>query len=99
MVVRYGCPVAENVERRDSCRLWISGNMRLATSGVAGMLYYRLYFMDRFSGHIDHFREFEADDDGAALVLAEQWHNDHPMELWNRHRKLKRWDDVPILPE
>jgi hypothetical protein len=28
--------------------------------GVRGMRYYRLYFMDRFSGHIDHFREFEA---------------------------------------
>ena len=26
------------------------------------MRYYRLYFMDRFSGHIDHFREFEAAD-------------------------------------
>ena len=32
------------------------------------MRYYRLYFMDRFSGHIDHFREFEADDDAAALA-------------------------------
>ena len=32
------------------------------------MLYYRLYFMDRFSGHIDHFREFEAEDDAAALA-------------------------------
>jgi len=39
------------------------------------MLYYRLYFFDRFSGHIDHFREFEAADDGAALELAERWHN------------------------
>ena len=27
------------------------------------MLYYRLYFMDRYSGHIDHFREFEAADE------------------------------------
>ena len=37
------------------------------------MLYYRLYFFDRFSGHIDHFREFEADGDGAAVNLAERW--------------------------
>ena len=42
------------------------------------MLYYRLYFMDRFSGHIDHFREFEAADDEAALALAEQWRNGTP---------------------
>ena len=63
------------------------------------MLYYRLYFMDRFSGHIDHFREFEAEDDGAALALAEQWRNGTPMELWNRHRKLKHWDEIAVLPD
>jgi hypothetical protein len=57
------------------------------------MLYYRLYFMDRFSGHIDHFREFEAEGDEAALALAEDMQNDVPMELWNRERKLKRWQD------
>lgn len=56
------------------------------------MRYYRLYFMDRFSGHIDHFREFEAADDDAALLTAEGWQEDRPMELWNRHRKLKHWD-------
>jgi hypothetical protein len=58
------------------------------------MRYYRLYFMHRFSGHIDHFREFEADDDEAALGVAEGWRDDWPMELWNRERKLKRWDPV-----
>ena len=56
------------------------------------MLYYRLYFMDRFSGHIDHFREFEAEDDASAVATAEDWQTGQPMELWNRHRKLKRWD-------
>jgi hypothetical protein len=56
------------------------------------MRYYRLYFMDRFSGHIDHFREFEAEDDSAALELAESWNDAQPMELWNRTRKLKRWE-------
>jgi len=55
------------------------------------MSYYRLYFMDRFSGHIDHFREFEAQNDDAALATAEGWREDRPMELWNRHRKLKHW--------
>lgn len=58
------------------------------------MAYYRLYFMDRFSGHIDHFREFEAEDDLAAVEIAEGWASGGPMELWNRTRKLKRWDDI-----
>lgn len=63
------------------------------------MRYYRLYFMDRFSGHIDHFREFEAGTDDDAIVLAEQWRNGSPMELWNRHRKLRRWDDQATLAD
>ena len=57
------------------------------------MRYYRLYFLDRFSGHIEHFREFEAEGDEAALLLAQKWREGQPMELWNRHRKLKHWDD------
>ncbi len=60
------------------------------------MRYFRLYFMDRFSGHIDHFREFEAADDAEALATAESWREDRPMELWNRHRKLKHWDAPPL---
>lgn len=56
------------------------------------MLYYRLYFLDRFSGHIDHVREFEAADDTAATAIAERLREGHPAELWNRNRKLKRWD-------
>lgn len=60
------------------------------------MPYYRLYFMDRFNGHIDHFREFEAEHDDAALAIAERWHEKGPMELWNRERKLKRWEDPPL---
>ena len=56
------------------------------------MRYYRLYFMDRFSGHIDHFREFEAEDDESAFAIAERWQEHSPMELWNRERKLRQWD-------
>jgi len=55
------------------------------------MLYYRLYFMDRFSGHIDHFREFEAEGDAAAIAEAELWNDGRTMELWNLHRRLKQW--------
>ncbi|MFL6721111.1 MAG: hypothetical protein ACJ8FT_04805 [Sphingomonas sp.] len=60
------------------------------------MLYYRLYFMHRFSGHIDHFREFEAADDDAAMRIAEGWREDQPMELWNLERKLRHWAEEPL---
>jgi hypothetical protein len=58
------------------------------------MLYYRLYYFDAFSGHIDHFREFEAEDDAVAIAIAEGWSNGRWMELWNRERRLKRWDSI-----
>jgi hypothetical protein len=60
------------------------------------MRYYRLYFMDRFSGHIDHFREFEAADDEAAVAIAEGWREDRPMELWNLERRLKQWNGAAL---
>jgi hypothetical protein len=85
--------------RVDSAGLWISGNMRLADRGVRGMPYYRLYFMDRFSGHIDHFREFEAEKDSAACKKAEAWRGSQPMELWRLHRKRKHWDAEPVFPD
>jgi hypothetical protein len=55
--------------------------------------------MDRYSGHIDHFREFEAEDDSAAIEIAAGWANGRAMELWNRHRKLKRWEETIDLPD
>lgn len=63
------------------------------------MPYYRLYVMDRFSGHIDHFREFEAEADDAALSIAEGWRDGRPMELWDRGRKLKRWETEPLVSD
>ena len=67
-----------------------------AAGGLRLMHYYRLYFMHRLSGHIDHYREFEAEDDDAALAIAEDWREDRPMELWNLERKLKHWDQEPV---
>ena len=58
------------------------------------MPYYRLYYFDRFSGHIDHFREYEADGDDAAIALAERWSDGRRMELWNRERRLNKWECV-----
>ena len=56
---------------------------------------YRLYFMDRFSGHIEHRREFVAADDSAAIAIATGWSTGQPMELWAGSHKLKRWDPEP----
>ena len=59
---------------------------------------YRLYFMDRFSGHIDHRRDFLAHSDPEAIGIAEGWFDGAPMELWLGDRKLKRWDERPLAP-
>ena len=59
---------------------------------------YRLYFMDRFSGHIDHRRDFLASDDGHAVEIAQTWYAGEPMELWLGGRKLKRWEEQPLAP-
>lgn len=59
---------------------------------------YRLYFMDRFSGHIDHRRDFVAESDADAVRIAQQWFAGNPMELWLRSRKIKRWEAAPLAP-
>ena len=59
---------------------------------------YRLYFLERFSGHIAKAHEFEADDDLAAVGIAEEWRTDGPMELWSGDRKVLRWDGRPMVP-
>jgi hypothetical protein len=53
---------------------------------------YRLYFMDRYSGHIEHRREFFADDLASAMEVAESSATGQPMELWEGEHKLKRWE-------
>ena len=60
---------------------------------------YRLYFMDRFSGHIEHRREFLADDDASAIDIASSWATGQPMELWLGTHKLKRWDAQLVSPD
>jgi hypothetical protein len=52
---------------------------------------YRLYFLDLRSGHINNFREFEAEHDAAALDAAERLRGQGPMELWCRTRKVEEW--------
>ena len=63
------------------------------------MAYYRLYFFDRFSGHIDDFREFEAPGDASAVAQSAGWRELEPMELWRGRRKVKRWEAYDLAPE
>src|ERR1700752_548066 len=59
---------------------------------------YHLYFMDRFSGHIDHRRDFVADSDDEAMAIAQSWFDGSPMELWLGGRKLRRGEEQPLMP-
>jgi hypothetical protein len=59
---------------------------------------YRLYFMDRFSGHIEHRREFFAEDDASAMTIAQSWATGQAMELWEGEHKLKRWEAEAVAP-
>ena len=56
--------------------------------------HYRLYFMDRFSGHILRFADFEAPDDDAAAALAGEYVAENPLELWSGHRKVRRLEPL-----
>ncbi len=67
--------------------------------GAFPMAYYRLYVFDRFSGHIDHFREFEAAHDAAAVAQGADWREADAMELWCGRRKVKRWEALALVPE
>jgi len=55
---------------------------------------YRLYYLDRFSGHIDGVDEFDADSDDQALAVAAERSDGRAMELWHRHHKLRHWDEA-----
>ena len=63
------------------------------------MAYYRLYFFNPGTGRIDHFREYEAPGNMAAVVRAGDWRDLGAMELWSGRRKVKRWDAFPFAPE
>ena len=62
------------------------------------MAYFRLYFLDR-SNHIEHFREFEALTDAAAIAQSEEWRGAEAMELWSGRRRVKSWEAFGSSPE
>ena len=60
---------------------------------------YRLYFMNQSTGHIEHRREFLADDDATAMTIAAGWTKGQPMELWLGTHKGKRWDPKALAAD
>lgn len=69
------------------------------------MFYYRLYFMDPHSGHIQRFADFEAPDDDSAAELAREHEGERPLELWCGKNKVMRieaaasYSSREIIPE
>jgi len=56
------------------------------------MPYYRLYHLDPHTGHINRADELFAADDVAAMYDLQQRQSAHPLELWERGRKVGRID-------
>lgn len=56
---------------------------------------YRLYHMRALNGHIDRFEDFAAVNDEAAQTFARGKLDGHPLELWQDHRKVHRFDALP----
>ena len=56
---------------------------------------YRLYHLDRFSGHIERAETLHAADDVAAIHRIQLRQSPEPMELWCGARKVSRFDGTP----
>jgi hypothetical protein len=56
---------------------------------------YRLYLLDRFSGHITGVSDFHSADDVEAVILVNQRGDVVPTELWCGARKVARFDAPP----
>jgi hypothetical protein len=55
------------------------------------LVYYRLYFLNAVSGHIERFEEYDASDDAAAIEIAERRWGAVPLELWSGGRKVRHF--------
>lgn len=59
------------------------------------MPYYRLYHLNRSSGHIQSVEDFEAADDFAGVAEATLRKNGLAVELWQEARKVHRIEATP----
>ena len=55
-------------------------------------MHYRLFFFAVDGKHIEGVHEFEAQDDEEAITISAGCDDGRPMELWQRDRRVKRWD-------
>ena len=56
---------------------------------------YRLHYLDGSGGNIVLVREFEAQNDDAAIAYADDVRSLAAMELWQGEQKMKQWDAFP----
>ena len=63
------------------------------------MSYYRLYFMTSFTGHIERFEEFAADNDEQAISLAQSRQGPLALELWCSHRKVEQFSALDLASQ
>jgi len=54
------------------------------------MPFYRLYFLNRLTGHIDRAEDFDAADDVQAVALVRDIERETAVELWQERRKVLR---------
>ena len=59
-----------------------------------GMQPYRIYIMDRWSGHIRSYVDFEAGSDEIASSAAESYRGEDPIELWSGRLKLRHFPAI-----
>jgi hypothetical protein len=61
------------------------------------MPYYRLYLLDRYSGHIEGVEDITSADDVGAIGQATERQRGVPTELWCGGRKVCRIDAPPEI--
>lgn len=92
------CPKQMTPRQLPSYRLW-SVFISIADLGIFAVRdraapmsnRYRLYFIEPLGVHFESLREFEAPNEGLAIVLSEDARGSPGMELWCGNRRIKRW--------
>jgi hypothetical protein len=62
------------------------------------MVFYRIYQLRGPRNEVESFHEFEAENDDAAIAVAEGVRRENAMELWSDHRKIQRWEILNFAP-
>ena len=52
---------------------------------------YRLYLIDRITGHFTNRQDFSSDDDASAMKMAGGCNEPGAKELWRGVHMIKRW--------